>query len=127
MRLDLIVCFYTIFGTSPSGKAPGFDPGIRRFDPYRPSHYFAMDAIMKFLVKSLLYVPFVLLLLIFVLNNSHSVDINFFGITYLHVPLVVLMLVLLLFGFMCGFLVSVKKIFVLKSQIKNGVNKFLKP
>ena len=25
-------------GASPSGKAPGFDPGIRRFDPCRPSH-----------------------------------------------------------------------------------------
>ena len=24
-------------GTSPSGKAPGFGPGIRRFDPCRPS------------------------------------------------------------------------------------------
>jgi 4-diphosphocytidyl-2-C-methyl-D-erythritol kinase len=25
-------------GASPSGKAPGFDPGIRRFDSCRPSH-----------------------------------------------------------------------------------------
>jgi 4-diphosphocytidyl-2-C-methyl-D-erythritol kinase len=26
-------------GASPSGKAPGFDPGIRRFESFRPSHY----------------------------------------------------------------------------------------
>ena len=25
------------FGESPSGKAPDFDSGIRRFDPYLPS------------------------------------------------------------------------------------------
>jgi hypothetical protein len=25
-------------GESPSGKAPDFDSGIRRFDPYLPSH-----------------------------------------------------------------------------------------
>ena len=25
-------------GASPSGKAPGFDPGIRRFESFRPSH-----------------------------------------------------------------------------------------
>src|SRR5437773_4781799 len=28
-------------GESPSGKAPDFDSGIRRFDPYLPSHSFA--------------------------------------------------------------------------------------
>jgi hypothetical protein len=27
-------------GESPSGKAPDFDSGIRRFDPYLPSQYF---------------------------------------------------------------------------------------
>jgi hypothetical protein len=27
-------------GESPSGKAPDFDSGIRRFDPYLPSHLF---------------------------------------------------------------------------------------
>src|SRR6202790_1746617 len=27
------------FGESPSGKAPDFDSGIRRFDPYLPSHH----------------------------------------------------------------------------------------
>ena len=27
-----------LFGESPSGKAPDFDSGIRRFDPYLPSH-----------------------------------------------------------------------------------------
>ena len=26
-------------GESPSGKAPDFDSGIRRFDPYLPSHF----------------------------------------------------------------------------------------
>lgn len=26
-------------GASPSGKAPGFDPGIRRFESFRPSHH----------------------------------------------------------------------------------------
>ena len=29
---------HTIFGVSPSGKAPDFDSGIRRFDPCHPSH-----------------------------------------------------------------------------------------
>src|SRR6185436_17080307 len=29
--------FYSA-GESPSGKAPDFDSGIRRFDPYLPSH-----------------------------------------------------------------------------------------
>ncbi len=28
-----------IFGESPSGKAPDFDSGIRRFDPYLPSQF----------------------------------------------------------------------------------------
>ncbi len=27
------------FGESPSGKAPDFDSGIRRFDPYLPSQF----------------------------------------------------------------------------------------
>jgi hypothetical protein len=26
-------------GESPSGKAPDFDSGIRRFDPYLPSQF----------------------------------------------------------------------------------------
>ena len=33
-------------GASPSGKAAGFDPAIRRFDPFRPSEIttiFLMD------------------------------------------------------------------------------------
>ena len=29
-----------IVGPSPSGKAPGFDPGMRRFESCRPSHFF---------------------------------------------------------------------------------------
>ena len=29
-------------GASPSGKAPGFGPGIRRFESFRPSHFFAL-------------------------------------------------------------------------------------
>ena len=28
-------------GASPSGKAPDFDSGMRRFDPSRPSHFFS--------------------------------------------------------------------------------------
>lgn len=28
------------FGVSPSGKAPGFDPGIPRFESWYPSQYF---------------------------------------------------------------------------------------
>ena len=32
--------FFPDFGASPSGKAPDFDSGIRRFDPFRPSHKF---------------------------------------------------------------------------------------
>ncbi len=31
---------FKFFGESPSGKAPDFDSGIRRFDPYLPSQYF---------------------------------------------------------------------------------------
>ena len=27
-----------LIGASPSGKAPDFDSGIPRFDPWRPSH-----------------------------------------------------------------------------------------
>lgn len=27
-------------GESPSGKAPGFDPGIPRFESWLPSHFF---------------------------------------------------------------------------------------
>ena len=27
------------FGVSPSGKAPGFDPGMRRFESCHPSHF----------------------------------------------------------------------------------------
>ena len=33
--------FLLAFGESPSGKAPDFDSGIRRFDPYLPSQFFA--------------------------------------------------------------------------------------
>jgi hypothetical protein len=33
--------FLLAFGESPSGKAPDFDSGIRRFDPYLPSQIFA--------------------------------------------------------------------------------------
>ena len=29
----------SVFGESPSGKAPDFDSGIRRFDPYLPSQF----------------------------------------------------------------------------------------
>ena len=29
----------SFFGESPSGKAPDFDSGIRRFDPYLPSQF----------------------------------------------------------------------------------------
>jgi hypothetical protein len=32
-------------GASPSGKAPAFDAGIRRFDPCRPSHLFSFKPI----------------------------------------------------------------------------------
>ena len=32
-----------ISGESPSGKAPDFDSGIRRFDPYLPSHFIVYD------------------------------------------------------------------------------------
>ena len=32
------------FGESPSGKAPDFDSGIRRFDPYLPSQVFALKS-----------------------------------------------------------------------------------
>jgi hypothetical protein len=32
--------FFAVFGESPSGKAPDFDSGIRRFDPYLPSQNF---------------------------------------------------------------------------------------
>ena len=28
----------SIVGASPSGKAAGFDPAIRRFESFRPSH-----------------------------------------------------------------------------------------
>ena len=28
-------------GASPSGKAPDFDSGMRRFDPSRPSHFYS--------------------------------------------------------------------------------------
>ena len=30
-------CLLKLNGESPSGKAPDFDSGIRRFDPYLPS------------------------------------------------------------------------------------------
>jgi hypothetical protein len=35
----ILLCF---FGESPSGKAPDFDSGIRRFDPYLPSQNFRL-------------------------------------------------------------------------------------
>jgi ribose-phosphate pyrophosphokinase len=34
-----------IIGRSPSGKAPGFDPGIRRFDPC-PANFFLIRGII---------------------------------------------------------------------------------
>ena len=30
---------YRLDGVSPSGKAPGFDPGMRRFESCHPSHF----------------------------------------------------------------------------------------
>ena len=29
----------TVIGASPSGKAPGFDPGMRWFESSRPCHF----------------------------------------------------------------------------------------
>jgi hypothetical protein len=31
------ICYHTVNGTWPSGKAPGFGPGIRGFESLRPS------------------------------------------------------------------------------------------
>ena len=46
-RIEARVCegprFRKISGESPSGKAPDFDSGIRRFDPYLPSHLTTRD------------------------------------------------------------------------------------
>jgi 4-diphosphocytidyl-2-C-methyl-D-erythritol kinase len=36
---DKVYLLRACTGASPSGKAPGFDPGIRRFESFRPSHY----------------------------------------------------------------------------------------
>ena len=35
-------------GESPSGKAPDFDSGIRRFDPYLPSQLLARKRLYSF-------------------------------------------------------------------------------
>lgn len=45
---ELDISSKSYLGPSPSGKAPGFDPGIRRFESYRASHiffewYFALE------------------------------------------------------------------------------------
>lgn len=37
-REDVEAFLYQVFGVSPSGKAPGLDPGHRRFESSRPSH-----------------------------------------------------------------------------------------
>ncbi len=33
------VVLYFVVGVSPSGKAPGFGPGIPRFESLHPSHF----------------------------------------------------------------------------------------
>ncbi len=38
--LSLIEIALIIGGVSPSGKAPGFDPGIPRFESWYPSHIY---------------------------------------------------------------------------------------
>jgi ribose-phosphate pyrophosphokinase len=35
-----LINHHYVIGMSPSGKATGFDPVIRRFDPCHPSHIF---------------------------------------------------------------------------------------
>ncbi len=40
MKSEFLEVSFKFFGESPSGKAPDFDSGIRRFDPYLPSQYF---------------------------------------------------------------------------------------
>ncbi len=39
MMGSLVVTYKVNDGASPSGKAPDFDSGIPRFDPWRPSHF----------------------------------------------------------------------------------------
>ena len=39
-------------GASPSGKAPDFDSGTRRFDPSRPSHPARTPTVLRQVVKS---------------------------------------------------------------------------
>jgi hypothetical protein len=43
-----------VFGESPSGKAPDFDSGIRRFDPYLPSQFPGMYAVSRALAPILI-------------------------------------------------------------------------
>jgi hypothetical protein len=42
-------------GRSPSGKAPGFDPGIRRFESYPASTFFMRCAACTRSIKSLCF------------------------------------------------------------------------
>ena len=35
---------YLKIGVSPSGKAPGFDPGIRRFESCHPSQFWVKQS-----------------------------------------------------------------------------------
>ena len=35
------------FGASPSGKAPAFGAGIRRFESYRPSHFLSLSLMKR--------------------------------------------------------------------------------
>ncbi len=49
-KLSETVLTQTIIGVSPSGKAPGFDPGIRRFESSHPSHFSMMDFVAPDLV-----------------------------------------------------------------------------
>ena len=37
----MIIISINMIGPSPSGKAPGFDPDIRRFESCRPSQRYA--------------------------------------------------------------------------------------
>lgn len=41
----LIVLSSSVDGPSPSGKAVGFDPTMRRFESCRPSHSFMREAV----------------------------------------------------------------------------------
>ena len=64
---------------SPSGKAPGFDPGIRRFESCHPSHL--GGSMRSGVVMGILYVSLVLVVFGYIIETRNNLEVETYELT----------------------------------------------